>query len=151
MAEERISEIQRRAERTNYVAYELFLSCWGPEHWMLYTTQNKLLPTGTCNLRNFRVLIFRSDLHNIYLEMSRVVRIKDRTRWPANPEGFSVLFSVCSCHRCIQEPSAILLSSLEASTDHPVETKAVPPSRSQPVVTSTVPFSARNPICFPMS
>lgn len=110
--------------------------------------ENRLLPRGTYGLRNFLMLIFRSDLHNNYLEMSRVMRIKERTRWPANPEAFSVLFNFYSWHRCHTPvkgilnkicPTATFLSYLKVTIDSLVKSKAGPSSRwcCQAVATST--------------
>lgn len=116
---------------TFFLAVDLSTGCF-------IETQNGLLPRGTCSLRNFLMLIFRSDLHNNYLDMSRVMRIKERTRWPANPEGFSVPFSFYSWHRYHAPvkrilnktcPTATFLSYLKVTIVSRAESEAGPPSR----------------------
>lgn len=97
--------------------------------------------------KKYLMLIFWSNLHSNYLEVSRVMRIKETSRWPANPKVFSILFSVYSWHRCHTPvmdilnifPTATFLSYLKVTSDSSVKNKAGPPSRWcwKTLVTST--------------
>lgn len=110
------------------------------------------------------MLIFRSDLHRNYLEMSRVIRTRsqERTRSLADPEGFSVLFRgryhipLTSTASLTQSAPLTLLSAVSKSPLSPhwrvrldnLQGGAVKLKRP---AQSTVLLSSRNPVSFPIA